>query len=302
MPLIVNNDGIISDDLPRACWAVRPPNLRSRRGLLGIVYAYPFRVTVVSLKITIRRAAIAAILMRLMVASTAFAQSTIEVPAPAPQRQYQLAPAPQYHPNPESTPVQILPSWLWPAQPGSQFPAATAPTPTVPPPSSEPPSAELTRPVPQTNPVLPAVFRGCWRGHVDELDMIKRLPGAHKVGFWTPKTYRLCYRRLGDGPFTLTFSETGVEPSEKIIHPVGRVVPISTDGRGYATLHATLHFDEYSASRYSESETFAVDESTRLNCKVAGDTMLVMASVYGERDGSPWFRASWHAEFVQVPD
>jgi hypothetical protein len=256
---------------------------------------------VISLKIQIFGVATAAVLLHLMVAPAAFPQSTIEVPAPAPQGQYQLAPAPQYKANPEGTSVQILPPRLWPAQPGSQLPAAAAPTPTNPPPSFEPPPVELTKPGPQLNPVLPAVFRGCWQGQVSELDWIERLPGAHKVGFWTPKTYRLCYKRVSTGPFKLTFTETGVQPSEKIIHPVGRVVPISSDGHAYATMHATLHFDEYSADRYSPSTTFAVDESTELDCKIVGDMMLVTADVYGTRNGAPWFRARWHAGFAQVP-
>jgi hypothetical protein len=276
------------------------PRRRGYAASYMLIYAHLFRVTVISLKIPIRGAATVLILLRLMGALTAFAQSTMEVPAPAPQGQYQPAPAPQHNANPESTPVQILPPWLWPGQPGSQRPAAA---PTTPPTSPESAPFKLTSPAAQKHPALPAVFRGCWRGRVNELDWIERLPGAHKVGYWTPKTYRLCYRRLGDdGPFKLTFSDSGVEPNDKIIHPHGRVVPISTEGRAYATLRATLHFDEYSASRYSRSTTFAVDESTKLDCKIVGDMMLVTASVYGERDGEPWFRARWHAKFVQVPN
>ena len=41
------------------------------------------------------------------------------------------------------------------------------------------PEAELTpAPAPQPEPVLPAVFRGCWRGVVEEVDRIQWLPGA----------------------------------------------------------------------------------------------------------------------------
>ena len=59
----------------------------------------------------------------------------------------------------------------------------------------------------QAVPALPSVFRGCWQGQVSELDWIRSEPGAHKIGFWTPKNYRLCYKRVGNQPFTLTFTE-----------------------------------------------------------------------------------------------
>jgi len=151
----------------------------------------------------------------------------------------------------------------------------------------------------QALPALPAVFRGCWDGQVTQLDWIRREPGAHKIGFWTPKTYRLCYKRIGDQPFTLTFTETGVAPSEKIVNPHGNVVAITTDGRAYAAMRSRLYFDEYKTHRdgLSASPTFAVDETTNLDCRIGGDDMMVNADVYGTRDGEPWFRAHWRADF-----
>jgi hypothetical protein len=239
---------------------------------------------------------IAGILLLLGATVTAFAQSTMQVPGPAPQYQYS---APRYSPpDSDSTPIQILPPSIWPP-PQTQPPISEAP-PTAP--SPPPPSAELSQPAPQTTVVLPAVFRGCWQGQVEELDWIRRMPGARKVGFWTPKTYRLCYKRVGQGPFHLTFTETGVEPSDKIIAPHGIVVPVSTDGRAYATMQSTLHFDEYTVDHYAPASTFTVDERANLNCKIVGDAMLVSADVVGTRDGEPWFQAGWHASFNQVPN
>jgi len=149
----------------------------------------------------------------------------------------------------------------------------------------------------QGPPALPAVFRGCWRGQVTQLDWIRREPGAPKIGFWTPKTYNLCYRRVDNQPFTLTFTETGVEPSEKIINPHGNVVPISTDGSAYASMRSRLYFDEYKTRGDGLSPTFAVDEVANLDCRIAGDDMMVSADVFGTRDGAPWFRAHWRADF-----
>jgi hypothetical protein len=248
------------------------------------------------MKISIISVAAAAIWLLSGGTYVAFAQSTMEVPQPAlsqqQQPQYPAAPVPQYGPGSDSTPIQILPPAIWTPQQAQQ----AAPAPPAP-----PPPAAMVEPAPQRNPVLPAVFRGCWQGQVNELDSITREPGAHKIGFWTPKTYRLCYRRVGSGPFKLTFTETGVEPNDKIINPQGKVIPVSTDGRAYATMQSTLHFDEYSIDRFAPA-TFRVDESTDLNCKIEGDVMLISARVYGTRDGAPWFTALWHAQFVQTPN
>jgi hypothetical protein len=150
-------------------------------------------------------------------------------------------------------------------------------------------------------PILPAVFRGCWDGRVEYLDSIERMYGAPKVGVWTPKTYRICYRRVGNGPFELTFSQVGVDPNMKIINPTGRMDLISTDGRDAARMRAHLHFDEFYVHRHFGGQTFGVDEETILDCDIRGTgAMMVRGQVFGRRDGSPWFRANWHAVFSRV--
>jgi hypothetical protein len=153
----------------------------------------------------------------------------------------------------------------------------------------------------QTQPVLPAVFRGCWDGRVEFLDSNQRMWGAPKVGVWTPKTYRICYRRVGNGPFELTFSQVGMDPNIKVVNPTGRMDLISTDGRNAATMRALLHFDEYYANHRMGNRTFAVDEEAILDCVVQGNGgMYVRGRVFGRRDGTPWFRATWHAVFSRV--
>ncbi len=225
---------------------------------------------------------------------SARAQATLEVPGPAQQNQPNIPPrpappaatwAPSGADNGDS--IQLLPQELWKPAPAPLPPAQSPPHPPV-------NAAPMTA---QTLPALPAVFRGCWNGQVNQLDWIRREPGAHKIGFWTPKTYRLCYKRVGDRPFTLTFTETGVAPSEKIINPHGNVTAITTDGRAYAAMRSRLDFDEYKTRADGLSPTFAVDETTNLDCRIAGDEMIVNADVYGTRDGEPWFRAHWRADF-----
>ena len=160
-------------------------------------------------------------------------------------------------------------------------------------------SAPLTT---QASPALPAVFRGCWQGAVNELDWIKRLPGAHRVGYWTPKTYRLCYRRVGSGPFTLTFTETGVAPSDKIINARGHVDALATNGRDWAKMRSKLHFDEFQVAAGPGGDTFAVDETAMLDCRITNNVMHVSATMYGTRDGAPWFRAHWTARLMPTSE
>lgn len=221
------------------------------------------------------------------------AQRTLEIAPPAPQAQPSLRPQPAPTARPPAEPpaqqLQVIP----PAPTPAPVPQAES---TPPSPPSPPPNATL-----HAQPVLPAVFRGCWQGYVSYLDSIQREYGAPKLGYWTPKTYRICYRRVGNGPFELTFSQVGVQPDAKITNPTGRMDLISTDRRNTARMRAQLHFDEYYPGPFFKGHTFAVDEETILDCAIQGSgAMLVRGAVFGRRDGSPWFRATWHAVFERL--
>ena len=230
------------------------------------------------------------------------AQQMLEVPATQGQPPVHYRPrlTPRFTPGP-SNQTETLPSVATPARPQAETaatPQAYQPQPYQPAPYQPPPLP----PARQAQPVLPAVFRGCWEGTVSRLDRIDRLPGGARIGPWTPKTYRLCYRRLGDGPFELTFTDAGIADSGKITNSQGRMRLVSTDGHTYATMSAFLHFDEYRTHMsYFGSSTFPVDETTRLQCDIEPDGMHVRGSVYGQHDGSPWFRAWWHTLFIHVP-
>jgi len=201
--------------------------------------------------------------------------------APAPR----ATRAPQQPSNPEMQIPQQAPQQLWTP------PQAPGPL----------PSPRISVPLVATQPVLPPVFRGCWQGTVESVDSITRAPGGRKLGYWTPKTYRLCYKRVGEGPYQLTFGETGIVATEKIKYSKGTVEIKQTDGRSYAQMRAFLHFDEYQAGRNFSSSTFAVDEVTMLECKIDGDQMRVIADVDGRREDEPWFHAHWRTTFIRVP-
>jgi len=271
---------------------------------------------------------LALLVLALILATSAYSQ-TLEVPQTQSQN-----PAPNFVPRSSSTPAQSTgdstlqiepaptplppaPQAAQPTQPVDPAVAAAAaaaaafnalmaaqPTPLGAPPAVAPTPAPISPSfnAAQSEPNLPQVFRGCWQGEVEFVDKLERIPGAHKVGYWTPKTYRLCYKRLGDGPFHLTLSETGVVPNEQILHAHGHVTALATDGRAYAKMRAELHFEEKHIDPGLRGTTFAVDETTLLDCKINGDAMTVTASVYGTRDGDPWFKARWHADFRHVPE
>jgi hypothetical protein len=206
------------------------------------------------------------------------------------QGEPQIAPAPRAtHPPAANREMQI-------PQQAPQQPWTPMQTPAPP---SPPPPIRVPLVAPQ--PILPPVFRGCWQGTVENVDSITRAPGGHKLGYWTPKTYRLCYRRVGDGPYQLTFGETDVVATEKIRYSKGTVEIKKTDGRSYAELRAFLHFDEYRAGPNPGRATFAVDEVTMLECKIDGEQMHVIADLDGRREDEPWFHAHWRTTFIRVP-
>ncbi|HEY2487844.1 MAG TPA: hypothetical protein VGI36_22120 [Candidatus Binataceae bacterium] len=231
--------------------------------------------------------------------SSAQEGGTLQIaPAPAatPSTTQQLAPAPQTL-DPAVAAAAAAAAALNALLVAQPTPGAP-PEAVVPTPASPPPSSPLTS---QAEPKLPQVFRGCWEGEVVMVDDLERLPGAHKVGYWTPKTYRLCYQRIGEGPFHLTFSETGVVPNEQIRNARGHVDALATDGRGYAKMRSDLRFDENHVEPGLRGSTFAVDEITMLDCRIRDEAMAVSAEVYGTRDDEPWFKARWHADFRHVP-
>jgi len=231
-----------------------------------------------------------ATLLIILVAAEARGQSQLELPT---QPQQNTAPIAPPKPSTRSKPGEtlVLPQQVPPPPP--QAPPPPPPEPIV-------PEAQTRAPEPAPVP-LPEIFRGCWQGVVGELDTIQRLPGARPVGRWVAKTYRLCYRRVGTGPFELTFTDAGIKQSRMITNPQGRLKVLSTDGRSFAEMRALLQFQEYSPGSFS-GQTFNVDELTNLSAQIDQGEMRVRANVYGEHGGQPWFRATWHATFIHTPN
>ena len=235
-------------------------------------------------------AAIAVALAAQLAGPPSLAQQTLEVPPPAGQN----AP-PTYKPKPKRKPrEQVVPKQEMEIAPEATQEAEPEPSPPPPPPLALPP--------PPAQEPLPAIFRGCWAGMVPFVDMIQRLPGAAPVGPWTAKSYRLCYRRVGSGPFELTFTDTGVAPHRLIRNPEGRLDVVSTDGQSYAQMQAHLRFDERYVRFGFGRGSFEVNETTNLECHIDRNAMYVRASVTGAKDGEPWFHANWHATFMHIPD
>jgi hypothetical protein len=243
------------------------------------------------------RAVVSALTLLVVYARNGSTQQQFELPQQSAQGQPPIYP----RSTPAATPAAPLSSGSAVdtlPQLSPQFPPAT-PWSAYQPPAYQPHSTPPPATVHQPQPVLPAVFRGCWEGRVDYLDSLERLPGGAKLGFWTAKTYRLCYRRIGSGPFVLTLTEAGIQRNDRIINAEGRMTLLRSDGRRYASMRSDLDFDEY-RTRASDfgSSTFAVHEVTDLNCRIESDGMQVNGVVTGWRDAAPWFRARWHTVFV----
>jgi hypothetical protein len=226
-----------------------------------------------------------------LTAGTAIAQQTLIVPAPSSQHSPRIRARTAPTPTPLPSPREV-----------EELPPASTPAPTISAPTRENEFPEAEGAPPAREPILSEVFRGCWIGKVSRLDWIRQLPGGRRIGPWTAKTYRLCYKRVGGEPFRLTFTEAGVVSSRKITNAEGRIGLLSTDGQSYAQMRAYLHFDEYSSHNRSMARTFAVDEITNLDCRIKGDHMHVQGGVYGTSEGTPWFRAHWHAIFRHIPE
>ena len=228
----------------------------------------------------------------------ASAQEQFELP----RQSLQGPPSLDTRATPAPTPAGHLPS----RSDVRTLPQISPQLPAAPPSSPSPPSLYESQPQPppplevyRGQTVLPAVFRGCWEGRVEYLDSLKRLPDGAKPGFWTPKTYRLCYRRIGNGPFVLTFSDAGIEQNDRITNAEGRMTLLSSDGRHYASMRSDLDFDEYGTrASFFGSNTFAVHEVTELDCRIEPNGMHVQGNVTGWRDEAPWFRARWHTVFT----
>src|SRR5208282_1313664 len=101
---------------------------------------------------------------------SARAQTTLEVPGPAQQNQPYIPPRPA--PPPKSwapsgadngDTIQLLPQELW----------RPAPAPLQPVPSPPPAPVNVAPMTAQALPALPAVFRGCWDGQVNQLDQAR---------------------------------------------------------------------------------------------------------------------------------
>jgi hypothetical protein len=148
---------------------------------------------------------------------------------------------------------------------------------------------------------LPEVFRGCWQGVVRYIDSQAQL-APPIIGGWIPKTYRICYVQTGGGPFKPTISETGIiATGHAIRNPRSRLEVLATDGRTQATMRAYLHFDEDSQGLFGLfSQTGSIDELTHMNCEIDGAVMHVHGDMYGEWNGRPWSRVTWHADFSSI--
>ena len=164
-------------------------------------------------------------------------------------------------------------------------------------------------------PQVPKVFEGCWEGTITEPDSWERVQGPRVAGF-IPKTERLCFKKIGEAPFTITFHDTRVDTDYASQHgyPVSNYDEqtdlVSTDGQNEVSLHQVASFDERGkilgliptgATRISvtaDAHVLLVDSGAALSV-VASQVDRCSGSL--GCNGQVWVRATWHGRFSRLP-
>ena len=162
-------------------------------------------------------------------------------------------------------------------------------------------------------PPVPREFEGCWEGTVSEPDSWQHLQGPRIAG-WIPTTYSLCFRRTGDGPFTITFhdskldTEYATEHGYTISNYDAQTEVVSTDGKNQVSLHSVARMDQRGKIlMFIPGPTVTIAKTSDTHCVLVdeGETMNVEASAVDTCSGSPsfdcnglpWIRSTWHAQF-----
>jgi hypothetical protein len=162
-------------------------------------------------------------------------------------------------------------------------------------------------------PPVPKEFEGCWEGTVSEPDSWQLLEGPRIAG-WIPTTFRLCFRRTGNGPFTITLHDSKLDTeyaSERgytISNYDEQTEVVSTDGRNQVLLHSVARVDQrgrilrfiagptVTIAKSSDSRCVLVDEGETMNVESSGVDRCSGSPFFG-CNGQPWTQSTWHARF-----
>lgn len=194
-------------------------------------------------------------------------------------------------------PVAVSAQTLRPQEaPSYQFPKP-APQEQLPAGSSQP-----TQEIPS---LIPKQYKGCWEGtfrHPSDFQQLNALP----VGEWFSVTYDLCFKWTSDGASEVTLTKAGNDVAEAARYNIGNYQePVSVravEPGGVVKLHGTAHFLNNGADIVDEND---------LVCELVNNTHVLdvertqLATCRGVPsagcNGSPWYRATWHAQFTRVP-
>ncbi len=162
-------------------------------------------------------------------------------------------------------------------------------------------------------PPVPKEFEGCWEGTVSEPDSWQYLQGPRIAG-WMPRTFRFCFRRTGNGPFTITFHDSKLdtayasERGYKISNYDEQTEVVSTDGRNQVLLHSVARMDQRTKILGlfpGPTVRDAVSSDSRCVLADEGEAMNVESSTVERCSGLPSFgcngqpsvESTWHARF-----
>ncbi len=148
---------------------------------------------------------------------------------------------------------------------------------------------------------------------VSEPDSWQLLEGP-PLGGWIPKTFSLCFRRMGNGPFTITFHDTKLdtgyvsERGYKVSNYDEQTEVVSTDSRNQVLLHSVARMDQrgkllglfpgptLTIAASSDIRCVLVDQGETMNVELSGVDRCSGSEFWG-CNGQPWVQATWHAQF-----
>ncbi|MGB8684586.1 MAG: hypothetical protein WCD12_17010 [Candidatus Binatus sp.] len=175
-------------------------------------------------------------------------------------------------------------------------------------------SGQSTLEIPQ----VPKEFEGCWESTISEPDSYQHLQGPRIAG-WIPTTFRLCFRRTGNGPFIITFHDSKLDTEYATDHGYtisnydAQTEVVSTDGQNQVSLHSVARMDQrgrilrfipgptVTISKTSDSRCLLVDDGATMNVKSSAVDRCSGSPTFG-CNGQPWIQSTWHAQFHRTTD
>lgn len=168
-------------------------------------------------------------------------------------------------------------------------------------------SPAASQQTPEITSLIPKQYEGCWVGTFRKPSEFQQL-NAVPLGEWFSVTYDLCFKWASDSAPEVTLTKAKNDVTEAARHNIDSyeepVWVTAVEPGGVVKLHGTAHFLSNGAE---------IDDENDLVCKLLNDgqaldverTQLATCSggvLSADCNGSPWYRAAWHAQFTRASE